>query len=335
MIHRTPPTNLTENWQSQLTNLITSPEHLLDYLEIDSTLLAGAVAAHKKFPVRVPYAYANRIEKGNIYDPLLQQVLPLSGELEAVEGYIGDPLGEAKANPQRGLIHKYHGRVLLITAPQCAINCRYCFRREFDYQNNTSSRTQWEQALTYIERDNTIDEVILSGGDPLVMPDNQLDWLITKISSVAHVSRIRIHSRLPIVLPARITSKLLETFTKHRLKPIFVVHCNHPNELDRDVGESLLKIRAANVTVLNQTVLLKGINNNSDTLATLSKQLFNHGVMPYYLHLLDKVTGVAHFNVTETEAKQLFQHLLSTLPGYLVPKMVKEVAGQASKLPIV
>ena len=335
MIHRTQPINLTENWQDELSNLITTPESLFDYLELDHQYLPAAQKAHQLFPTRTTRSYASRIEKGNINDPLLQQVLPIGSEFDNIEGFSHDPLNEKASNNHPGLIHKYHGRVLLITAPQCAINCRYCFRRHFDYKGNTPSRQQWQQAIDYIEKDNTINEVILSGGDPLVLGDTQLSWLIDNLAKIPHLTTLRLHSRLPIVLPSRISPRLTRILTKSRLKPVFVVHCNHPQEIDNRVGHALEKLSQEGIQVFNQTVLLKGINDNDSTLTQLSKKLFAHRTIPYYLHLLDKVAGAAHFDVEEQKARDLHQAMLAKLPGYLVPKLVREIALAANKVPIV
>ena len=335
MIHRTSPIKLTENWQTELSNLITKPKALLELIELDDCYLEAAEKAHRNFPLRTTLSFANKIKKGDINDPLLQQILPIGAELEDIAGYNTDPLNEQTANKIPGLVHKYQGRVLLITAPQCAINCRYCFRRHFDYQGNTPSRAQWQTALDYIKDNKSIDEVILSGGDPLVLNDAQLSWLISAISDIPHVDRLRIHSRVPIVLPSRITPKMLKNVINCRLKTIFVVHCNHPQEIDEHVAHSLINIRECGATLLNQTVLLKGINDNAETLIDLSKSLFAQGVLPYYLHLLDRVSGAAHFDICERDAVALHQSLLNQLPGYLVPKLVREVADAPSKVPVI
>ena len=335
MIHRTETIKLTESWQNELSQLITTPEALFDYLKLDHKLLEDARKAHALFPIRITHSYANKIEKGNTNDPLLKQILPLGEELEDVKGYSDDPLNEREVNHHPGLVHKYYGRVLFITAPQCAINCRYCFRRQFDYKSNTPSRNQWQSAIDYIAQDKTIEEVILSGGDPLVLPDNQLEWIVNKLSEIEHLLRLRIHSRLPIVLPSRITTKVSKLLTRSRLETVFVVHCNHSQEIDKQVKEALARLSHSGMSLLNQSVLLKDINDEAQILVDLSKSLFSSGVMPYYLHLLDKVSGSAHFDVSEAKAKRLYQDLLTQLPGYLVPKLVREVPSAPSKIPVV
>ena len=335
MIHRTSTINLTETWQDELSNLITTPEYLFEYLGLPLEQLQAAKKATALFPLRTTRSYLEKIEKGNINDPLLRQILPIGAEFDDIAGFTSDPLNEQSTNEMPGLIHKYQGRVLFITATQCAINCRYCFRRHFDYQNNNQSRNQWLQTIQHIKNDSSIEEVILSGGDPLVLADNQLDWLINQLSEIPHIERLRIHSRLPIVLPSRISTKLSKLLTKSRLNSIFVVHCNHSQEIDIRVKKALNSLGEAGITLLNQSVLLKDINDQAETLCNLSKSLFSCGVLPYYLHLLDRVTGSAHFEVPEAKAKELYQDLLSQLPGYLVPKLVREKPYASSKTPIV
>jgi EF-P beta-lysylation protein EpmB len=275
------------------------------------------------------------MRKGDINDPLLRQVLPLEDELLAAPGYTGDPLGEQEANPHPGLIHKYHGRVLLIVSGSCAINCRYCFRRHFPYQDNKPSRESWQQALAYIAADPSISEVIYSGGDPLTASDSQLRWLTGQVAAIPHVRRLRVHTRLPIVMPSRITAELIEGLSDHRLSTSLVIHSNHANELDDTVASALARLRGAGITLLNQTVLLRGINDDADILSELSERLFALGVLPYYLHLLDKVAGAAHFDTDTGKALALHRALQEQLPGYLVPKLVREIAGARAKTPVI
>lgn len=331
MIQRTIPTWQSISWQEELSSLITDPAELLDRLELPKSLLESAQKANKLFPLRVTQSYASRIKPGDIDDPLLKQVLPLGAELTSPASYTADPLAEQSFNPAPGVIHKYHGRVLLISASQCAINCRYCFRRHFDYQANTPSRAEWQEALRYIADNESIDEVILSGGDPLAVSDKQMQWLVDQIAAIPHVTRLRIHTRLPVVLPNRITSELVDTLVKTRLQCVIVVHVNHAAEIDEHVHNRLKILKKANITLLNQSVLLKGVNDSASCLVSLSKRLFSCGILPYYLHLLDKVTGAAHFDVDEASAIALHNHLLAALPGYLVPKLVREVPNAASK----
>ncbi len=334
MIHRTAATWQAPRWQNELADIIRSPEALFRLLELDPALLPDALAASERFSLRVPRAYAARMRKGDPADPLLRQVLPLGEELVAAPGYSADPLGEAEANPIPGLIHKYHGRVLLIVSGACAINCRYCFRREFPYEDNNPGRSRWQEALDYIASDPSITEVIYSGGDPLNASDRQLQWLTERVAAIGHVKRLRIHSRLPVVIPNRIDESCLEWMTGHRLSTSLVIHSNHARELDDDVHQAMNRLRAAGVTALNQTVLLQGVNDRAEDLAELSERLFACGVLPYYLHMLDKVAGARHFEVDESRARQLLQQLREQLPGYLVPKLVREIAGEPSKTPL-
>lgn len=331
MIPHTIPTWQSKSWQEELAELVTDPAELLTLLELPHSLLPEARAAASAFPLRVTRSFINRIQPANPADPLLLQVLPLGIELDPADGFSSDPLEEEQSNPVPGIVHKYHGRLLLIAASQCAINCRYCFRRHFDYQSNSLSRSQWQQALAYIAADDSLSEVILSGGDPLVVGDRQLAWLIGELERIPHVRRLRIHSRLPIVLPSRITDALVNTLTTSRLQIITVVHCNHANEIDIHVQMALRRLKSASDALLNQAVLLKTINDTADSLRALNERLFENGVLPYYLHLLDKVSGAAHFQVEHSVALALHKQLQATSPGYLVPKLVREDAGALNK----
>ena len=324
----------TKSWQEELSNCIRDPEQLFQLLELPESQLVAARAACRDFALQVPRPYLSRIARGDIQDPLLRQILPIADELLAAPGYSNDPLQENDANPVPGLIHKYHGRVLLIVSPVCAVNCRYCFRRHFPYQENKPSRSQWQQALGYIAGDSSISEVIYSGGDPLAASDKQLAWLTEQIAAIPHIKRLRVHTRLPIVIPQRITADCLDWLTGTRLQPIMVVHSNHGNEIDSAVIDAMTRLKAAGVTLLNQAVLLKGVNDSADALVALSEKLFNAGALPYYLHVLDKVQGAAHFSVGEQRARQLVGQLLAKLPGYLVPKLTREDAGGRSKTPL-
>lgn len=322
----------TYPWQSALINAVTEPQALLELLELDQSLLADAIEAAKLFPFKVPHSFINRMKKGDPRDPLLQQVLPLWQELIVTPLYSADPLAEKQANPIPGLLHKYQGRVLLIFTQTCGINCRYCFRREFSYQENQLGSNQWEKAIEYIAQDNTISEVILSGGDPLIANDHTLQKLVSKLAAIPHVKRLRVHSRLPIVLPERITSELVAWMTSTRLKTVLVVHSNHPQELNDEVKAAMQLLKDAGVTLLNQAVLLKGINDDADILAQLSEALFDCGILPYYLHVLDKVQGAAHFDLPLEQAKQIHWQLTHKVPGYLVPKLACEQPGAPAKL---
>lgn len=334
MIPRTVPTWQIKSWQDELKELIQDPAILLHRLQLGSEWLAPALNASRQFPLRATESFVSRIRPGDPNDPLLLQILPLGQELEAAEDYVADPLGESGFTPVPGLVHKYRSRVLLIAATQCAINCRYCFRRHFPYAEHQLSRPEWQPALDYLRNATEVNEVILSGGDPLSLGDRQLAWLVQEIGDIQHIKRLRIHSRYPVILPSRVTPDLLEAVRHPRLRTLMVMHCNHPQELDPDVQDAVARLLNFGIQVFNQTVLLKKINDNSRILATLSESLFDAGVLPYYLHLLDKVAGAAHFAVDENQARTLYGELLTLLPGYLVPKLVRETPQEGSKTPV-
>lgn len=327
-------TAASPSWQQALADVIRDPAELFEILQLDPQLLAAAQAACQDFPLRVPRSFVARMQPGARFDPLLMQVLPIGQELDLQPGFSHDPLQEADANPLPGLIHKYQGRVLLVVSGGCAINCRYCFRRHFPYQDNNPGRQHWQQALDYIRADNSITEVIFSGGDPLAASDRVLAELAARIADIPHVTTLRIHSRLPVVIPQRINDDCLAWLTQPRLQTVLVLHANHANEIDSHVGRALQALKNAGVTLLNQTVLLKGINDDAPTLAALNRRLFAHGVLPYYLHMLDRVQGAAHFDVTQSRARDIIHQLLAELPGYLVPKLVRETPRAQSKVPI-
>ena len=328
--------HLPDSWQTLLSQSIESPAELIRYLELPASLLDGADSACLEFALRVPRPWLERIEKGNLQDPLLKQILPVTDELKSVPGFVSDPLAEMSSNPTEGLIHKYKGRVLVVLTGACAINCRYCFRRHFPYQENRLGPGQWQQLLDYIADDSSITEVILSGGDPLVSSDNRLQQLITELEQIPHLQRLRIHSRLPVVLPQRITTDLCRILEQTRLQVVTVIHSNHANEIDSSVGAAVSKLKLAGVTLLNQAVLLRGINDSVEDLRRLSETLFHAGVLPYYLFTFDPVKGAAHFDVPDQEAVLLMQQLQDQLPGYLVPRLAREIPGKGSKtlLPI-
>ncbi|WP_340122149.1 EF-P beta-lysylation protein EpmB [Methylobacter svalbardensis] len=326
--------HFTKNWQQQLAEAFNNIEDLCRYLQLSPDDLPVSVAATKNFPLRVPLSFADCMKKGNPHDPLLRQVLPVNEELLTYPGFNHDPVGDLEAATQTGVLHKYHGRVLLINTGSCAINCRYCFRRNFPYADLQLSKQKEEAAVQYIQADDSISEVILSGGDPLLLSDARLSRLIQQLNGITHLKRIRIHSRLPIVLPARITGEFINTLTESPKQIVIVVHCNHANEISDRVIAACNLLKTSGITVFNQSVLLKGINDNAEVLCELSEQLFSHGIIPYYLHLLDKATGTGHFDVSEQQALILIRQVQATLPGYLVPKLVKEQAGAASKLSI-
>jgi len=334
MIHRNRQTLQMPSWQNQLSEAIRSPEALIKMLELPSHLLPAMIKAHKLFPIRVPQSFANKIEKGNINDPLLKQIIPVSDELIDHAQFSTDPVGDMAAEKTPGLLHKYHGRVLLTLTGACGIHCRYCFRRHFNYHQSNPGKENWQASLNYIRNDASIFEVILSGGDPLSLSDPKLSQLVQQISAIAHVRFLRIHTRQVIVLPARVNDDLLNWVRASRLKSIFVIHCNHPAEIGSDTKQALNELKSAGVELLNQSVLLKGVNDSSEILRQLSLTLFESGVQPYYLHTLDKVAGAAHFDIPEKTATSLIETLQRQLPGYLVPKLVREISGAAYKSPV-
>lgn len=327
-------TQIYASWQRQLSQAIRDPATLCKRLNLDDSWLPGAATGHQLFEICVPDAYLTRIAPNDPNDPLLRQVLPVSDEAATPQGYVTDPLEEAEHQPVKGLIHKYANRVLLIASPNCAINCRYCFRRHFPYSDNSPSRAQWQEALDYLHIDTSLNEAILSGGDPLAANDRQLAWLVEQLENIPHLKRLRIHTRLPVVIPDRIDDALVGWLAATRLQKVMVLHINHANEIDQAVINACTRLKQAGVTLLNQSVLLRGINDSVSTLATLSERLFEAGVLPYYLHVVDPVQGAAHFDVPDAEAKALVKQLLEHLPGFLMPRLVREVPGKASKTPL-
>lgn len=323
------------NWQSQLSDLITDPKELLQILQLSpDQLLSGALLASQAFKLRVPRAFVSRMQLGNPLDPLLLQVLPHHLELEDHPGFVTDPLGEEQANQQPGVLHKYKSRFLLTLTGACAVHCRYCFRRHFPYQENLPKNEDWINIKNYLESQPDINEVILSGGDPLTLSNRKLKTWIERLESVPHLKFLRIHSRVPIVIPNRIDEELLSMLKNSRLRIILVVHSNHASELDDLTCKQLNQLIQHQITVLNQAVLLKGVNDSAQVLIDLSYRLFDAGVMPYYLHVLDKVKGAHHFDLPAEHINEIYTEVLANLPGYLVPKLVREIAGEKNKTPL-
>jgi EF-P beta-lysylation protein EpmB len=320
-------------WQQQLAEAFTDVDALCRHLQLDPSTLP-LLPHYPSFPLRVPRAFVACMEPGNPNDPLLRQVLPLQEELTLADGYSDDPVGDLAATISPGVIHKYHGRVLLILTGACAVHCRYCFRRNFPYSQQQLSRDTLLAACSSISANPSINEVIVSGGDPLLLSDDKLGWMLQQLAAIPHVSRIRIHSRVPVVLPARVTEAFIRQLTALQKPVVLVLHSNHAHELSADVAAACHQLRQAGIHVLNQSVLLQGVNDNAAALIALSERLFACGVLPYYLHCLDKANGTHHFAVSETRACSLIEALQQQLPGYLVPKLVKEQAGAAYKLPI-
>lgn len=316
-------------WRRALASAVTEPQELLQLLELPNE--PGAYQAAARFGLRVPRGFVARMRRGDRRDPLLLQVLPVMEETEESAGFCADPLGEAAAMAAPGLLHKYAGRVLLTLTGACGVHCRYCFRRHYPYAEANPTGRHWEQARAYIASHPDVREVILSGGDPLSLGDARLAAMADDLAGIPHVERLRVHSRLPVVVPARITVDLLDWLGGSRLRPVLVVHANHPREIDAEVAAALRRVAAAGIPLLNQSVLLRGVNDDADTLCALSETLFAAGALPYYLHQLDRVQGAAHFAVAADRAQALMVGLRTRLPGYLVPRLVREDAGAASK----
>jgi L-lysine 2,3-aminomutase len=326
---------ITENgWRRELAEAIRDPAELLRILDLPATLLSAAERAAALFPLLAPRGFVARMRKGDVHDPLLRQVLPLGEETLSVPGFSADPLAETTCGPRPGVLHKYHGRALLVTTGACAVHCRYCFRRHFAYDELPRGRRWWSDAVEYVRADASLHEVLLSGGDPLTLPDAQLAALAEEFAEIPHLERLRVHTRLPVVLPSRVDQQLLTWLTGSRLAPVVVIHANHPAEIADDVALACRRLRDAGVTVLNQSVLLRGVNDDVGVLTELSERLFRAGVLPYYLHALDHVAGAGHFLVDDGRARALHTALAAQLPGYLVPRLVREEPGQAGKTPL-
>jgi EF-P beta-lysylation protein EpmB len=324
-----PISEATLSWREQLQQMLTDLDQLQQYLGLNHP--PAALDTQAPFPVRVTRCFADLMEPGNWHDPLLRQVLPWGSERDLTPGFSNDPLAEALATPSPGLIHKYAHRVLVLPTSVCAIHCRYCFRRHFPYAEHRLSSDDKAALIDYLRAHPDINEVILSGGDPLMLKDEQLaDW-VQALAALPQITRIRVHSRLPIVLPDRLTDTLLKTLTQSRLKVVLVLHANHPREVSDRLKTQLQRWQYSSVTLLNQSVLLAGVNDDAQTLAELSEALFSTGVLPYYLHVLDRVQGTAHFEVDERQAQHIHQELQRLCPGFLVPKLVREEPGKTGK----
>jgi len=327
------PISVEHNWQKELAGSFTDPAKLLQHLGLDEEKYAQHIKARQLFPMRVPRHFADLMEKGNPNDPLFLQVMPLSDEFLTSPGYSEDPL-EEHDTAGKGILHKYDSRVLLMVRTGCAVNCRYCFRRHFPYADNAVSKHQWEEVLQYIQAHDNINEVIFSGGDPLMAKDDHLAWLANEIASINHVKRLRIHTRLPVVLPERINNAFVNWFTALPIQKVLVLHANHANEMSEALKSRLITLREKGVTLLNQSVLLKGVNDSGEAISDLSEALFEASVLPYYLHVLDKVQGASHFYVSDDEGRHIMEEAIKRLPGFLVPKLVREIGGQPGKTPI-
>ena len=322
-----------ESWRRELAEAVTDPAELLDLLQLDPALLPAARRAAARFGLKVPRGFVARMRAGDPHDPLLLQVLPLGAELEAHAGFGPDPVGDLAALAAPGVLAKYRGRALLMTTGACAVHCRYCFRREFPYEAGALTPARLAEAVSALAATPGLEEVILSGGDPLALPTARLLQVSDALRALPGLRRLRIHTRTPVVLPARVNAALLDWIGGLPWKTVVVLHVNHPRELSGEVVEAAAALAARGATLLNQSVLLAGVNDDEDTLAELSTRLFEAGVLPYYLHLLDRVAGAAHFDTPAQRAAELHAGLLQRLPGYLVPRVVREAPGAGSKLP--
>lgn len=334
MIPRSQIIRQPEGWQQQLSAAISNPRELLSALGLEAKEISLSETAHSQFRLRVPHSFVARMRRGDRHDPLLRQVLPIDDENRLQPGYSEDPLLESAAMPVPGLLHKYKGRVLLTVTGACAIHCRYCFRRHFPYSEANPASDDWQQSLGYIRAHVDIEEVILSGGDPLSLTDDRLSGLVEQLQTIPHLRRLRIHTRTPVVLPGRIDHALLGWLSATSLKTVIVLHINHANEIDAVFSAAVKALSRTGACLLNQSVLLKGVNDSVTTLQTLSERLMDTGILPYYIHQLDPVQGAAHFAVDDGTATRLVNALRNRLPGYLVPRLVREIADQGSKTPL-
>lgn len=332
LTHPAPPDNHDlHDWQHAWRQAIRDPQELLALLELPALATRLSDAARTGFPLRVPRGFVARMQTGDPHDPLLRQVLPLDEEERRVPGFTLDAVGDAKAKAGDGVIRKYRGRALLVATGSCAVHCRYCFRRHFPYSDETALRNGWQEAVRLIAADRSIDEVILSGGDPLSLVTPKLKELSDALQSLPHIKRLRIHTRLPIVLPQRVDQALLAWLSALPWPVVVVVHANHANEFDPHVDAAITSLRQSGAQVLNQAVLLRGVNDSVDALAALGERSFAAGVLPYYLHQLDRIHGAAHFEVSDERARALHRDLRHRQSGYLVPRLVREVAGDPGK----
>jgi len=326
-----PAETIYPDWRAALADVVRGGDELCRLLGLPPSVAAAAERAGREFSLVVPRTFLARIRPGDPNDPLLVQVLPKMEELTEVAHFRADPLGEAQAAGSPGLLRKYHGRILIVASPVCAVHCRFCFRRHFPYEESPRKTVLWDQALALVAGDPSVDEVILSGGDPLSLDDTDLSQFTRRLAEIPHVSRLRVHTRFPVVIPQRVTYELIEWLTATRLTPIVVMHINHPQEIDQALALALGRLVRAGIVVLNQAVLLRGVNDRADVLEALFRRLVDLRVMPYYLHQMDRVAGAAHFEVPETAGVELIRTLRTRLPGYAVPRYVRETPGGECK----
>jgi len=320
-----------ENWQQLMRTSVTEVDTLFELLELPHQYLEKARLASTLFPFRAPLGFIQKMEKRDINDPLLMQILPLNAEFNLNDKFTSDPVADLSFNSEEGVIHKYQGRVLLIATGACAVHCRYCFRRDFPYQEQIASKKHWTATINYIKNDLTINEVILSGGDPLSLSDHKIKVLLEELNKLEHIKSIRFHTRNPIVLPERVNQSFLDILSASHKKLVFVFHSNHANELDHNTANIVSDLKSIGAYIFNQAVLLKGVNDSADSQIKLSHTLFEHGILPYYLNQLDRVKGATHFLVKDEKALAIHESLKKSLPGYLVPKLVRDLGNDKYK----
>lgn len=325
----------TPQWQRELQDAVRQPAELLAMLGLDSEQTLFSVKAAEQFPLRVPRSFVERMRSGDWNDPLLRQVLPVNDELKVAAGYSSDPVADSSNLAAPGVIHKYKHRALLITTGACAVHCRYCFRRHFPYQQDHAGKQNFEAAIRYVKEHTELNEMLLSGGDPLSLTDQKLKQLSESLRAIPHIKRLRIHTRQPVVLPSRITTALVGFLSAWGRNLVIVLHINHPNEINSSLENAIQRLKASGATLLNQAVLLKGVNDSVETQIALSERLFSAGVLPYYLNLLDKVEGASHFDIDESAAVALYRTVQTHLPGYLLPRLVRDHGGNDGKSLIV
>lgn len=322
--------NIQRTWLDEIREAIKDPEELLHFLNLDLANFKKDLPARQLFPLFVPRAFAEKMQKGNPKDPLFLQVMANRQEFIEAEGFTKDPLDEQHP-PVPNILHKYQNRLLFMIKNSCGVNCRYCFRRHFPYAENKGTKANWLKAIDYIREHTEIEEVVFSGGDPLMAKDEEWAFLINQLSQIPHLKRLRIHSRLPVVIPQRITNEFCQLLKQSRFQWLLVTHINHPNEIDEAFIHAMEKLKASNVTLLNQSVLLKGVNDEARILKALSEKLFEAHILPYYLHLLDKVAGANHFYISDAKALMIYRQLQAITSGYLVPKLAREIGGEKNK----
>jgi EF-P beta-lysylation protein EpmB len=324
--------SLAPRWQQDLATAVTDPAELAALLNLPREWIEPARRAAEHFGLKVPRSFIARMRAGDIADPLLRQVLPIVEECDSTPGFVADPLGEMAARAAAGLLHKYAHRALLITTQACAVHCRYCFRREFPYEDHLSDGARWSDALAAVRADPSIRELILSGGDPLSLSTGRLRQITDALRDAPHVTMLRLHTRTPVVLPSRVDDEFIDWLRPLPFRVAIVLHSNHPHELSGDALDAIRALKETGVALLNQTVLLRGVNDHPAVLTELSLRLHAHGVLPYYLHLLDRVRGSAHFEVPEQRGIELIDQIARTLPGFLVPKLARELPGEDAKV---